>query len=717
MIAKTKSKRKPRQERQETPQIIPRLIEPLHVPIPAAARCKAWINVGQLDNGRWVHSFEAVAETTGTDTVVGFDADPRGHETRHEAFDIACRDLFGLACDDDWPAAAREAISAFRTRQPWVATQARHERLVAGKKRNLSATPIVGDPSAWRDALGTATPAGIAAHDPDARHASREAEPELAPPNPPPRHADEQVPATLLVYFDQLARNRFNPRASFDEAELDDLAAKIARDGQLQAVLARIVPPALDLKAIAGDGVAKYEIVAGERRALAAQRAGLDNVRAEIVGDCDDARACALAIAENRDRKDISQVEYARGLERLAELRGWSPAQLAADQGISEQHTRNLLRLLKAPEDWQRRVIAGQIDGTHLRAATPFLRSAKLASELGKYLDKCAGDKPSVEEFEKTLVDLAWRETAELSRHVHTPGFVTSGKVELSEADPEWSGLEVCEIRGKRFSLNKPAAKKALDRLEREWQAKTAARDEKKRMRAGQKKPVSPEEAKRRAEAAEKKREDRLRGIVAAYKCWLCGQTIGDDPEALRDLLLSVSLGACALPGASYDALGDFFADRVRVSRYDLTTSNLFKLDDRHALARDVAAIAFWPADLLTDLAAKTYYLPRGLESEADAWIARLTIDVEAQWRGKDDDGRQRFLGPLTSLWLDIFDRDELAALAGEWNVPVLALDTPADLRRKLVGNAARIMPVPRALAKLIKRQSKSKSSTQRKAK
>lgn len=96
-------------------------------------------------------------------------------------------------------------------------------------------------------------------------------------------------------------------------------------------------------------------------------------------------------------------------------------------------------------------------------------------------------------------------------------------------------------------------------------------------------------------------------------------------------------------------------------------------------------------------------------------WCAELAVDPAEAWRSKDADGKQQFLGPLTEAWLDLHDREQLAELAAEWKVPVLEKDSDADLRRKLTGNAARVMPLPTELAELVKGTTKGKKSAKRK--
>ena len=103
-------------------------------------------------------------------------------------------------------------------------------------------------------------PAGIREHDPDAKPAS------------PSLFAGS---STWICPFDELGRNRFNPREQFDRKDLDELGEGLKRDGQVQAILVRKAPSGSGVKSIKGALAARFEIVAGERRALAAFHAGL----------------------------------------------------------------------------------------------------------------------------------------------------------------------------------------------------------------------------------------------------------------------------------------------------------------------------------------------------------------------------------------------------------------------------------------------------------
>jgi len=145
------------------------------------------------------------------------------------------------------------------------------------------------------------------------------------------------------------------PRRRFDAATIDELAASIKARGLLQPILARPRP--------AGD----YEIVAGERRWRAAQKAKLHNVPV-IIRELTDEETAEVALVENVQRVDLNPVEEARGLARLAEDYKRTQEEIAEAVGKSRSHVANMLRLLSLPQIVLAALESGQIAMGHARA-------------------------------------------------------------------------------------------------------------------------------------------------------------------------------------------------------------------------------------------------------------------------------------------------------------------------------------------------------------
>jgi ParB family transcriptional regulator, chromosome partitioning protein len=153
-----------------------------------------------------------------------------------------------------------------------------------------------------------------------------------------------------------LRPNPRNPRRNFSEESLDELAASIKEKGVIQPLLARPLAEIADA----------YEIIAGERRWRAAQRAGLHEV--PIVSfEADDRQALELAIIENVQRADLDPLEEAAGYERLGDEFLYTQADLAKVIGKSRSHVSNCLRLLKLPERTKSLLREGTISAGHAR--------------------------------------------------------------------------------------------------------------------------------------------------------------------------------------------------------------------------------------------------------------------------------------------------------------------------------------------------------------
>jgi len=136
-----------------------------------------------------------------------------------------------------------------------------------------------------------------------------------------------------------LVRNNFQPRKIFDENSLQDLTNSIKERGIIQPIIVRK----------SSNDNSKYEIIAGERRWLAAQKAGLHDVPV-VVTDVDDLKSLEFAIIENVQRNDLNAIEEARGYQRLIKEFSYDQAKVAQFIGKSRSHIANFLRLLSLPE-------------------------------------------------------------------------------------------------------------------------------------------------------------------------------------------------------------------------------------------------------------------------------------------------------------------------------------------------------------------------------
>ena len=156
------------------------------------------------------------------------------------------------------------------------------------------------------------------------------------------------------------------PRQYFDEAAIDELAASIAARGLIQPVVVR--------RREGG-----FQLVAGERRWRAAQKAQLHEIPA-IIRDLDDRETIAIALIENIQREDLSPVEEARAYQKLSEDEGLTQAEIAQMVDKSRSHVANLQRLLSLPESVLDHVQAGRLTMGHARALIGHAEAESLAN-------------------------------------------------------------------------------------------------------------------------------------------------------------------------------------------------------------------------------------------------------------------------------------------------------------------------------------------------
>ena len=154
---------------------------------------------------------------------------------------------------------------------------------------------------------------------------------------------------------DEIWRSPFQPRRWIDDEGIEELAASIRSQGLLQPVVVRP-------RAAGG-----FELIAGERRWRAAQRAGLERVPV-VVRDVDDRGALAMALIENVQREDLNPIEEAQGLERLRQEFELTQEQVAEAVGKSRPAVANLLRLLNLPEAVRELLAQGDLEMGHARA-------------------------------------------------------------------------------------------------------------------------------------------------------------------------------------------------------------------------------------------------------------------------------------------------------------------------------------------------------------
>jgi ParB family chromosome partitioning protein len=170
-----------------------------------------------------------------------------------------------------------------------------------------------------------------------------------------PATTESRAPRRVPV--DRIAPNPDQPRRSFSDSALSELAVSVREKGIIQPLIVRPDP----------SDPTRYQIVAGERRWRAAQLAQLHDLPV-IVRDFDDTEVLEVAIIENIQRADLNALEEAQGYKQLIERFGHTQDQLAQAMGKSRSHIANLMRLLALPDPIQDMLRAGQLSAGHARA-------------------------------------------------------------------------------------------------------------------------------------------------------------------------------------------------------------------------------------------------------------------------------------------------------------------------------------------------------------
>lgn len=175
----------------------------------------------------------------------------------------------------------------------------------------------------------------------------------------------------MIVPIERVQPNPDQPRRTFSQAALDELAASIAEKGIIQPLIVRQSPTDKNV----------YEIVAGERRWRAAQIAKLHEIPI-LLRDYDDIEVLEIAIIENIQRADLNPVDEAAGYKQLMDRFGHTQDKLATALGKSRSHIANLMRLLTLPDEVQTYLINGQLSAGHARALVGHELAVQLSREV-----------------------------------------------------------------------------------------------------------------------------------------------------------------------------------------------------------------------------------------------------------------------------------------------------------------------------------------------
>ncbi len=187
----------------------------------------------------------------------------------------------------------------------------------------------------------------------------------------PPKEKIKTTNPTNMVAIADITRNPYQPRQIFKEDKLEELANSIKKNGIIQPIAVR--PGKSD--------IGKYEIIAGERRWLAAQRAGLHEIPVTIL-DLSDVESLEVAIVENIQRDDLNPIEEARGYKRLNEEFKYDHESISKLMSKSRSHVSNTLRLLTLPSDVVAMLEEGTLTSGQARPLIGISNASSIAEEI-----------------------------------------------------------------------------------------------------------------------------------------------------------------------------------------------------------------------------------------------------------------------------------------------------------------------------------------------
>ena len=186
-----------------------------------------------------------------------------------------------------------------------------------------------------------------------------------------PTDKPRDIDRSNTVSISDLSRNPYQPRQHFSEEKLEELAKSIKKNGIIQPIAVR--PKKTD--------ISKYEIVAGERRWIAAQRAGLHEIPV-IILDLSDVESLEVAIVENIQRDDLNPIEEARGYKRLNEEFKYDHESISKLMSKSRSHISNTLRLLTLPQDVIGMLEEGSLTSGQARPLIGLVNASNIAEEI-----------------------------------------------------------------------------------------------------------------------------------------------------------------------------------------------------------------------------------------------------------------------------------------------------------------------------------------------
>lgn len=493
---------------------------------------------------------------------------------------------------------------------------------------------------------------------------------------------------TQGITLDALEPNPWQPRQAFDQAAIDELAVSMERNGLIQRILVRPVPGAK----------VRYQIAAGERRVRAARQLGWKTIAADV-RELTDAEMSEVAIAENAKRRDLSDIEKARSYQRHLADFGGTQKDLATQLGISTGELSNTLRLLRLPDAWQQKVIAGTLPGSHARSLVPYAEAPAVLKEMERHLK---GEAPSLVEWDDDLKGAARTNSRPLnSSYYYDQSKKRGRKVALKPNDADLAELQVVELtiggRKEKRALN--VAK--WEALQSAVEAKrSAAESKKKKAAATTSKKQAPEAAERKAKYAADVFAQKLDEWRHNWLRYLCHVRLGEPLDKLKLPGQFAPLRFLIYNSLNYGEVvdqQDFARElrerKIKAPRPPVPYDQRFKLIDA-VPPRELLSV--WTAILrrkLWDDGPSQGY--DGLEDcDIEYLAADLEIDVAKAW--KEGAG-----WPLMQDYLELHDVEQLGELAELWKITLPADASKAVAVKLLCDDQRNRRSIPKEIRKV----------------
>lgn len=563
-------------------------------------------------------------------------------------------------------------------------------------------------------ATSTTTPEGIAAHDPDAVDVEG---PAARGSGNGRTHSPAALPMTVSVELKRLEPHPANPRLSYPEQEIADLARSIEEHGLLQPITVRALPG----KADAG----RYQIVCGHRRYLACKKLGLRAMACNVVKFTDRETLKAMA-QENAAREDLNAIELAQMVETLTRSEaeggaGLTLAEAAAQFGKSESWAENIVRLLALPEPWRGRLAADEIDQTKARVLVPYAAVPRL---MQKFDDDWSGDdelalsqctrKTFTDQVHRIVLDATYGVGETTGRNWFFKGAFVGHERCLVDIEAHRDELWVCKIpvrqgygpKAKVVHEERVTNLEALERLQAEEltkrdEKKTAREDAKDAKKAKQAKKLTAAQVKAKAADHARILEKRIaswRDLLLRLQCAAeIGDTEGDGPIVTKVLLWYALHSDYRSASQVEDAVALSVGKKKSnpfgpTAWFDVALTAVYKT--AHRAVREL----LWPSN----------YEPTDADLPSEM-IGRLandcSITIEAAW-GDAQKNKPDGAADLYKRFFELHNKEQLVALGKELGVHI-ADNASKSVAVQLFTKVPRHLKLPACL-KERKKRSKS---------